>query len=233
MTTGDSYWAAGLMERRRERYAEYSPVFWRPASRMRSRHAAFLAQQFANPLDVALRTDRSFVVGQRRGDEMFVDDFAVESDGLWATDGAALLSYAFEELAVRGARAVRVVTAGADLPKVELMRQLQLELVEQWWVRPVETDATPALGPVEADGVRGVVTMAPPVYDPGGPVFLSDPLSDNADPTGLVDIAADRGCVLAVAPTPAGAETEYALLTGGWAIASQWYTGVPRVQGLS
>lgn len=31
LTSGDAAWAAALMERRRQEYARYSPVFWRPA----------------------------------------------------------------------------------------------------------------------------------------------------------------------------------------------------------
>jgi len=42
MDARDYAWAAGLMERRRPRYAEFSPVFWRPAPGVTEMHAQFM-----------------------------------------------------------------------------------------------------------------------------------------------------------------------------------------------
>jgi hypothetical protein len=229
MTTGDVSWAARLADRRRAEYANYSPVLWRPARRVRGQHAAFLAGQIANPLNVALRADDGFVIGQRRGAEMFVDDFDVADADRWATDGMSLLLYAFDELAARGAGVARVVTAAADQPKVRMLSGAGLRAVENWWVRPVDgAVTTPTLGPVDTDGVRGVVAAAPPVYDPGGAVFTSAVLDGSGDPDRIVEVAAERGSVLAVAPAVPGSAVEYALLAGGWTVASQWFTGTPR-----
>jgi hypothetical protein len=230
MTAGDVSWAARLAEHRRAEYATYSPVLWRPAPRVRSRHAAFLAGQITNPLNVALRANDGFIIGQRRGAEMFVDDFAVGLPDQWATDGAALLLYAYEELASRGADVVRVVTAAADSAKVRMLTRAGLRTVEHWWVRPVDDAAgVPVLGPVESGGVQGVVAAAPPVYDPGGAVFTASVPSGDLEPERIATVAAERGCVLAVAPVVPGSVDEYALLACGWTIASQWFTGVPRI----
>jgi hypothetical protein len=96
-------------------------------------------------------------------------------------------------------------------------------------VRPVDAAVTtPTLGPVDAAGVRGVVAAAPPVYDPGGAVFTSAVLDGSGDPDRIVEVAAERGCVLAVAPATPGSAVEYTLLAGGWTVASQWFTGTPR-----
>lgn len=228
MTTGDVSWAARLAERRRAEYAVYSPA-WRPAPRVRGQHAAFLAGQIANPLNVALRAEDGFVIGQRRGAEMFVDDFDVEDADKWATDGMSLLLYAFDELAAHGAVVARVVTAAADRAKVRMLGRTGLRAVENWWVHPVDGMANaPVLGPVDADGLRGMVAAAPPVYDPGGAVFTSAVLDGDGDPDRIAGVAAERGCVLAVAPAAPGSAVEYALLASGWTIASQWFTGTPR-----
>jgi hypothetical protein len=72
MTADDAAWAAGLMERRRQVYAGYSPVFWRPRPGVTGLHARFLSRQIASPGYVALRTGHGFLIGQRRGQEGLV-----------------------------------------------------------------------------------------------------------------------------------------------------------------
>ena len=44
MMADDAAWAAGLMERRRQVYAGYSPVFWRPRPGAACLHARFLGR---------------------------------------------------------------------------------------------------------------------------------------------------------------------------------------------
>jgi hypothetical protein len=78
LTADDAAWAAGLMERRRQLYAGYSPVFWRPRPGVTGPHARFLGRQLSSPGYLALRTEHGFLIGQRRDQEAFVDDFAVE-----------------------------------------------------------------------------------------------------------------------------------------------------------
>ena len=96
MTEDDAAWAAGLMERRRQVYAGYSPVFWRPRPGVTGLHGRFLCRQIAAPDCVALRGDHAFIIGQRRiaqgrPGQGFVDDFAVDRDGSWDCDGAGLM----------------------------------------------------------------------------------------------------------------------------------------------
>ncbi len=59
MTADDASWAAGLMERRRQVYAAYSPVFWRPRPGVTGLHARFLGRQIGAAGYVALRTSPS------------------------------------------------------------------------------------------------------------------------------------------------------------------------------
>jgi hypothetical protein len=94
-----------------------------------------------------LRTAHGFIIGERRGSEGLVDDFAIEPPGTWDSDGAALLLAAAERLAAdHGVAAVRVVTAHADEPKVGMLAHLSLILTEQWWVRELQPVA-PAAAP--------------------------------------------------------------------------------------
>ena len=134
LTGDDAAWAAELMERRREVYAHYSPVFWRPRKGVTGLHERFLRRQIASPANVALRTEHGFIIGQRRGragaSEGFVDDFAVDEAGSWDGDGAALLLATWQRLQADGAGAdadaVRVVTAHADEAKAGMLGRLKL-----------------------------------------------------------------------------------------------------------
>jgi len=49
MTEDDAAWAAALMEQRRQVYAGYSPVFWRPRPGITGLHTRFLLRQIASP----------------------------------------------------------------------------------------------------------------------------------------------------------------------------------------
>lgn len=232
LTGDDCAWAAEVMERRRQIYAVYSPVFWRPAGGIVDVHGRFLATRLASEGAVGLRTHRGFLIGEPKNQEGLVDDFAVEPDSSWASDGAELLCAAWAELAAQGLRTLRVVTAAADQEKVAMLRSCSLQLAEQWWVKPLEpTGTTTGLGTtgrITGSGFSGTLGPAPPVYDPGGPVLFVDRLYDGADLADLVREATATGAVLAVVPTPASAEGEDALRRHGWAVASAWYTGIPR-----
>ncbi len=226
----DCEWAAELMERRRQVYAHYSPVFWRPARGVTEGHAAFLAEKVSRGGSVALRTDRGFLIGDLRGTEGLVDDFAVEADDDWSLDGAALLCSAWTALASRGAERLRVVTAAADEPKVAMLRASSLEPVEQWWVKPVDPAGTPAAsGRVDGSGFSGFLGPAPPVYDPGGPVLLIDRVTDGTTTAAIEEGAAALGAVLAVLPVPVGADREAELRDATFTVASAWYVGQPEV----
>jgi hypothetical protein len=133
----DCLWAAEVMQRRRQQYSLYSPVFWRPVQGAAALHSGFLASQVARDDVVALRTAHAFVIAEVRGPEGFIDDFAVERPEQWQHDGARLLSEAWRDLHARGAAAVRVVSAHKDRPKNFLLGAAGLSVVEEWWVKPV------------------------------------------------------------------------------------------------
>ena len=244
MTADDAAWAAGLMERRRQVYAGYSPVFWRPRPGVTSLHARFLGRQIAAPGYVALRTEHGFLIGQRRDQEGFVDDFAVDETASWDDDGAALLRAAWRRWEPDGVGAVRVVTAHADEAKCAMLAALSLDLAEQWWVRELEpageggpagegdparsvSPASPAR-PITGTGFAGRLVPAPPVYDPGGPLLDVCGLADDADLAGVEREAAGLGAVLLVLPAVPGSRwSDRVADIPGWTVASDWYLGRP------
>lgn len=94
---------------------------------------------------------------------------------------------------------LRVVTAQADELKVAMLVAAGLQLVQQWWVKPIEATE--------------------------GPVLLADGVSAGADLSVLEDEAARMGSVLVVAPTEPDSDREPALQDRAWTVASQWYVG--------
>ncbi len=226
---GDAGWAAELMAARREAYAAYSPVLWRPARGIAELHAQFLGRQIQDPNSVALRTQNGFVISECGGGEGFIDDFAIDDCGSWAVDGFELLRAAWVLLSARGTSALRVVTAQADRPKVAMLVALGLQLVQQWWVKSVQPAPgfVHAPGRIDRPGVGGFLGPAPPVYDPGGPVLLADNVAVDLDV--LEDEAARMGAVLVILPTASGNDLECLLQSRGWTVASQWYLGRPVV----
>jgi hypothetical protein len=238
MTADDVAWAAGLMERRRQVYAAYSPVFWRPRPGVTGLHVRFLGRQLTLPGYLALRTGHSFLIGQRRDQEAFVDDFAIDETARWDADGATLLLAAWHRWAADGTEAVRVVTAHADEDKCAMLAALSLELAEQWWVRALspegdEPPGTPAgqstsAWPVTGAGFSGFLGPAPPVYDPGGPVLQVGDLAADADLASVEREAAGMGAVLLIVPAvPASARAAAIARRPGWTVASDWYLGCP------
>lgn len=229
LTAGDVAWAADLMERRRQEYARYSPVFWHPAADVTDLHARYLRRQIESEANVGLRTEHGFIISESREAEGFVDDFAVDRHGSWDREGAALLIAACERLAARhGLHMVRVVTAHADLGKSRMLGNLSLQLVEQWWVRELGRSSEHAPpGRVEGPGFTGILGPAPPVYDPGGPVFIVESIADNADAAAIEGHAAALGAVLAVVPASPDSARAADLLKRSWSVASDWYRGWP------
>lgn len=234
MTADDAAWAAGLMERRRAVYADYSPVFWRPRPGVTGLHARFLGRQIGSPGFVALRTGHGFLIGQRRGQEGSIDDFAVDETATWNGDGTALLRAAWQRWESDGVEAVRVVTAHADQDKCTMLATLGLELAEQWWVRELEPAPAPpghlaSAGKVSGTGFAGRLVAAPPVYDPGGPVLDVSDLADGADLAVVAREAAGLGAVLLVLPAAPGSRwSDRVADLPGWTVASDWYLGRPR-----
>lgn len=227
----DFDWAAGLMERRRQRYAAYSPVFWRPAKGVAALHAESMRATASSDGAVALRTAHGFAVAYPHEGRCFVDDFAVEPDALWPTEGQELLLGIWHAARSPDRPLLRAVTARRDEPKRSLLADLGLAAAARWWVKELaSTAAAPAWGPVDLDGVDALIVPAPPVYDPGGPVCLLGDL--DADRAGDAAAAAARhGAVLAVvqrdrSPDPAPVD-EPVLEALGFHNPSEFYEGSP------
>jgi hypothetical protein len=91
MTAADLSWTAQLMATRRDRYAQYSPTFWRPARGVLESHAPFLRLADGRPDAISLRTACGFIIASPQDRRCVVDDFAVEDDAPWASEGEALL----------------------------------------------------------------------------------------------------------------------------------------------
>lgn len=231
ITSRDVPWVCELMARRRERYAEYSPVFWHPADDAVERHRPYVEYCVADGKFVALRSDNGFVLGELRDDgDCSIEDFAVTDDALWATEGRALLSAAWDEARGRGATRCRVVTARRDTALVEMLESCGLAAVEAWWVQPSGMPAAepPVYGPVEAEGVQALQIAAPPVYDLGGPVLLVQHLDRPGLAAGLLALARARGAALVVAPAPVGARSlNDALAVAGFEETTEFFAGRP------
>lgn len=69
--------------------------------------------------------------------------------------------------------------------------------------------------------------LAPPVYDPGGPVLLADDVADGADAASLVAEAIRLGAVLLVVPAIPGTARAREVSGPDWQVASDWYVGRP------
>jgi hypothetical protein len=235
MRAEDAEWAAGLLEQQRREYARYSPVFWRPAEGARTLHERFLRRQIAAQTTVALRTSQGFILCESRPHEGVVDDFTLTQPRRWDEDGAALLLAVAERLAARGIGTLRVVTAHDDRPKAGLLRAMSLSVAEQWWVHELLPAGPPAPpGRVSGAGFSGLLTQAPPVYAPGGPVFLAQRPAEPAAVAAIAHEATERGAVLAVIPAAPDSALAAELRRRGWAVASDWYAGRPlRIRPVS
>ncbi len=224
----DCVWAAELMHQRRETYASYSPVFWRPAPGATPLHAKFLQRQIVREDVVALRTDHGFAIGELRRGEGFIDDFAVDAVNRWQHDGRRILLAAWKRLWLKDASALRVVSANKDLPKDALLESLGLSPVEEWWVKPLTPSGhTATRGAVNGKGFSGHLGPAPPVYEPGGPLLVRR--IDAEVPLAAIEReAASWGAVLAIVmELPSGPRTTE-LVADGYEVASQWFLGVPQ-----
>jgi hypothetical protein len=226
----DLEWAVSLMAERRERYAPFSPVFWRPAADAIDRHRTFLAALLADPSTIALRSEIGFIIATDCGHRWEVDDFALVDDDHWSTGGADLLRAVWERTDRR--RPLRVVTARRDQAKREMVAG-QLAVAARWWVKElVPSRPAATLGAIDLHGVAAVLVPAPPVYDPGGPVCLVDLSNDGApDAARLAEAAAAAGAVVVVvrregAPG-AVPELEPSLGGAGFDNVSEFYEGAP------
>jgi hypothetical protein len=132
---------------RRRQYAEYQPVFWRPAAHAEQLHRPYLAKLIENRDVITLVSEDSglftgFVIAtivgapgvyDPGGRTCQIDDFVVSPDR-WATAGLLLLKSAMEQAAERGAVQAVVVTAHLDQPKRDALASCGLSVASEWWV---------------------------------------------------------------------------------------------------
>jgi hypothetical protein len=143
---------------RRDQYAEYQPVFWRPASGAEQIHRPYLAQLVNDQDAITLVSEDSalftgFVIATIAdapavydpcGPTCMIDDFVVAQDR-WATTGVLLLRSAIQRAAERGAVQAVVVTAHLDQAKRDALRSCGLSIASEWWVTSWPPDALPSL----------------------------------------------------------------------------------------
>ena len=230
MRDRDFEWAAALMERRRAVYERFAPVFWKPAENAAVPHAAFLRSQVESGSAVGLRSEVGFVVAAVRADHYDVDDFAVEPETEWSTQGRQLLQSVPEFGPLDQPARARVVTACQDLPKRRMLEALGLRPATRWWVKELRPAiaAEPTFAQVGFGSVKAMFVPAPPVYAPGGAVCI---LGD-MEPYVAVEAAEEaeaQGAVLAVVTRQASPseppEDEPMLATAGFDNVSVFFEG--------
>ncbi len=231
MTDADFPWAAQLMQRRRERYAQYSPVFWRPRQGVGELHAQFLRFSGTRPGAVALRTEHGFIIAGPNQSRCFVDDFAVDDDTFWASEGRELLLSAWRRARSDVQNALRVVVARRDVPKRQMLVDLGFTTNARWWIKELAPRAeVQPLGAISVAGNAGLLLAAPPVYDPGGPVCLLSGLVPGTATT-AGEQAARAGAVLIIVQREGGEEavpsSEPELEAAGYHNPSEFYQGRP------
>jgi len=157
---GDVDAITALASLRRSRYAQYQPVFWRPAANAEDVHRPYLAELVSNNDVLTLVSDDDGTVAgfliatfadapavsDPGGLTCTIDDFVV-APGRWPTTGAKLLRTAISDAAARGAIQAVVVAANPDEPKREALRCCGLSIASAWWVtswppKAADADAT-------------------------------------------------------------------------------------------
>lgn len=141
---------AALARIRREQYARYQPLFWRPAVDALDKHRAYLASLTGDDKVITLVSEEAsqltgFLIATLTGAPPVydpggptcqIDDFVVVPEDRWQTTGARLLRAGLAEAGLRGAVQAVVVTAHLDQPKRQALRACGLEPASEWWVTP-------------------------------------------------------------------------------------------------
>ena len=139
-----------LAAMRREQYARYQPMFWRPAADAEQKQRPYLAKLVASDDVITLVSDDTGrvtglliatltpapAVYDPGGLTCQIDDFVVSPAGKWPTTGAELLRAGLAEADRRGAIQAVVVTGHLDEPKRQALRACGLEIASEWWVTP-------------------------------------------------------------------------------------------------
>ncbi len=140
---------AAMAQIRREQYARYQPLFWRPAEGAQDKHRPYLARLVGDETIITLVSEDAgaltgFLIATLTGAPGVydpggatcqIDDFVVVPAGRWQETGARLLRAGLAE-AWRGAIQAVVVTAHLDEPKREMLRACGLQPASEWWVTP-------------------------------------------------------------------------------------------------
>jgi GNAT superfamily N-acetyltransferase len=141
---------AALAEIRREQYARYQPLFWRPAAGVLNSHRAYLASLVGDDKVITLVSEEDgrltgFLIAALAGAPPVydpggptcqIDDFVVVPDDRWQTTGIRLLRAGLAEAGLRGAVQAVVVTAHLHEAKRQALRACGLEPASEWWVTP-------------------------------------------------------------------------------------------------
>jgi hypothetical protein len=141
---------ATLAALRREQYARYQPLYWRPAAGVEDKHRANLAGLVGSDKVITLVSEDAgqvtgFLIATLTGAPPVydpggltcqIDDFVVAPAAKWPTTGAGLLRAGLAEAARRGAIQAVVVTGHLDQPKRQALRACGLEIASEWWVTP-------------------------------------------------------------------------------------------------
>jgi hypothetical protein len=152
-----SWQAPVLASTRREQYAQYQPLFWRPAADAQDKHLVYLAGLVARGDVISLVSDEAgqlsgFLIATLTpapavydpgGLTCVIDDFVV-GPGQWQTAGAELLGAGLAEAARRNAVQAVVVTGHLDQPKRQALRTSGLEIASECRVTsqpPLESPA--------------------------------------------------------------------------------------------
>ncbi len=139
-----------IAEQRRDQYARYEPMFWRPAADavdVQRPHFRDLLEEGGVAVVVAVDDDRvaGFVIASITdsppvydpgGRTCVVDDFAVARDEDWSWAGPQLLQQVKGWAAARQAVQVVVVTGHRDDTKRGVLRRAGLSLTSEWWTGP-------------------------------------------------------------------------------------------------
>ena len=135
---------------RREQYARYQPLFWRPAAGAQDKHRPYLARLVASEEVICLVGEEAgqltgFLIATLTpvppvydpgGLTCQIDDFAVVAGSRWPTTGVRLLRAGLAEAIARGAVQAVVVTGHLDQAKRQALRACGLEIASEWWVTP-------------------------------------------------------------------------------------------------
>jgi GNAT superfamily N-acetyltransferase len=145
---------AALAAMRRERYARWQPVLWRPAAGAQDKHRAYLSDLVVRSEVIALVSEHAGQLGgfliatlvpappvyDPGGLTCLIDDFVVVPAANWPAAGAALLRAALANAARRGAVQTVVVTGRRDQPKRQTLRSCGLDVASEWWTTPLPPD---------------------------------------------------------------------------------------------